>query len=102
MIEVLGHRLLIKPKEVETKTKSGIVLSVDVKAEKTATQEGTVVQVGPNAFSIDALGGTPWVNPGDDVIFARYAGKIVKDPETNEEFFVINDEDVQCRTKRAA
>jgi co-chaperonin GroES (HSP10) len=102
MIEVLGHRLLIKPKEVETVSKGGIVMAVDVKAERTATQEGTVIQVGPNAFSIDALGGVPWVSPGDEVIFARYAGKQVRDPETNEEYFVINDEDVQCRTKRAA
>ena len=101
MIEVLGHRLLIKPKDVETKTAGGIVLAVDTKAERTATQEGTVVQVGPNAFKLEALGGVSWVASGDEVIFARYAGKQVKDPETKEEYFVINDEDVQCRTKRA-
>ena len=100
MIEVLGHRLLIKPKDVETK-RGDIILAVDVKAERTATQEGTVIQVGPTAFSLDALGGEPWVQPGDDIIFARYTGKVVKDPETGDEYFVINDEDVQCRTKRA-
>lgn len=103
MIEVLGHRVLIKPKDLEKKSAGGIIIEYadQEKAHRMATQEGTVVQIGPSAWQVEALGGEPWCNPGDDVIFAKYAGKLVKDPEDGAEYFVVNDEDIQCRTKRA-
>lgn len=100
MLEVVGHRILIKPKELETKTASGIVINYgnDEKRHKVATMEGTVVGIGKLAWH-DWGSGSHWVNVGDRVIFAQYAGKLVQDPDTKEEFFVINDEDVQVRIK---
>jgi co-chaperonin GroES (HSP10) len=78
-----------------------VVKPVDLeKREEAGTQIGTVIQVGPTAFR--AFDGSdpnwkPWCKPGDRIIFARYAGKFVDDPETKERFFVINDEDVQVK-----
>lgn len=100
MLEVVGNRVLIKPKDLEVKTASGIVISYgsDEKRHKMATMEGTIAGIGPLAWK-DWGDGSNWVEVGDRVIFAQYAGKLVQDPDTKEEFFVINDEDVQVRIK---
>jgi co-chaperonin GroES (HSP10) len=109
-LEIVGHRLLIKPDPVKEQVdvpeglKVGgfeVVKPADLeRREEAATQIGTVIQVGPTAFR--AFDGNdpnwkPWCKPGDRVIFARYAGKFVEDPYTKERFFVINDEDVQVK-----
>ena len=100
MLEVVGHRVLIKPKDLEVKTKSGILINYGdtEKRHRMATMEGTVVGVGPLAWH-DWGTGDKWVEVGDKVLFAQYAGKLVEDPDTKEEFFVVNDEDVQVRIK---
>ena len=100
MLEVIGHRVLIKPKELETKTQSGILINYGdaEKRHKVATMEGTIAGIGPLAWH-DWGDGTHWVEVGDRVLFAQYAGKLVQDPDTKEEFFVCNDEDVQVRIK---
>lgn len=112
MLKALGHRLLIKPDAVKEQKNVDLPsslrdkgfevhLPVDMeKREEAGTQTGTVIDVGPTAWR--AFDGAderwqPWCQPGDRVIFARYAGKWVEDPETKEKFFVINDEDVQVK-----
>lgn len=99
MLEVVGNRVLIKPKDLEQKTASGIIINYGEaeKRHKMATMEGTVVGIGPCCW--EDYPGDPWVSVGDRVIFAQYAGKIVTDPDTGEEFFVTNDIDVQVRIK---
>ena len=114
-LEIVGHRLLIKPDPVKDQIdvpeglKEGgfeVVKPVDLERREAAgTQIGTVIQVGPTAFR--AFDGNdpnwkPWCKPGDRIIFARYAGKFVEDPETKERFFVINDEDVQVKVNDRA
>lgn len=114
-LEIVGHRLLVKPDSVKEQVdvpvslKEGgfeVVKPVDLeKREEAGTQIGTVIQVGPTAFR--AFDGSdpnwkPWCKPGDRIIFARYAGKFVDDPETKERFFVINDEDVQVKVYERA
>ena len=109
-LEIVGHRLLVKPDPVKEQVsvpeslKEGgfeVVKPVDLeRREEAGTQIGTVLQVGPTAFR--AFDGNdpnwrPWCQPGDRIIFARYAGKFVEDPDTKEKFFVINDEDVQAK-----
>lgn len=92
-VKVVGDRVLIKPKDLVRK-KGMIEISYgdQEKIHKMATQEGTIVEVGPDAYKEYSA---PWVKVGDQVIFAQYAGKFVRDPETEEEFMVINDIDVQ-------
>lgn len=100
MIEIKGQRVLVKPdaleKEVEAIPGFTIVRPGDLeKAERNATDKGTVVQVSEIAFK-DIGDGTPWCKPGDRIIYAKHSGKWIKDPETNEEFYAIRDEDVQA------
>ena len=100
-IRVPGHRVLVKPDPIEEVSKGGIVIARpgnQDKLEAQATDRGTVVQVGPMCwknYDFDKPDWEPWCKPGDRVIFARYAGKSVVNPETKEEFFLMNDEDIQ-------
>ena len=96
MIKALGYRVLVQKDDIETTSKGGIVLAVNEKLEKHAQNIGTVVSIGDKAykaFSSDYTG-EPWVQVGDRVIFSRYAGVIVTDPDTAVEYTLLNDEDV--------
>lgn len=98
MLKVVGDRVLIKPKDLERKSKGGILIEyADMeKAHKMATQEGEIVDIGPEAYSEYK---EPWVKVGDRVIFAQYAGKFIEDPDTEDKYIVINDIDVQIVIK---
>lgn len=96
MIKPCGHKVIVKPDEVDKTSDGGIILVVDEKMEKSGIQRGTLVSHGPQAwkaFSNDFTG-EPWANTGDYVLFARFAGKFIQDPFTKEEFLIMNDEDV--------
>lgn len=104
MIKPVGFKILVKPDPIEEKTKSGIFIAVDEKLEKGARIRGTVIEVGPEAFTayqkhlkdmgIPVL---PWVKAGDTVYFARYAGKVIIDHQTSEEYIILNDEDIVAK-----
>lgn len=118
MIEALGHRLTIRPDKVvdseaeKTKKlaeKAGFVLPNKTREELESEQlreqagvdQGIVLTIGKTAFN--DFGGAPWCQVGDYVAYARHAGKWVKDPDTDENILVLNDEDIVCRiTKKVA
>lgn len=114
-IRPTGHRVLVQTDVIEMKTASGIVLAVDEKMEIGAKVTGTVLAIGPTAYSHPDLGGTPivndqgrviahksnpWIKVGDKVYWAKYAGKRVVDPsdpltETKEKVLILlNDEEI--------
>jgi co-chaperonin GroES (HSP10) len=102
-IDVLGHRILIKPERLEDVDKvlrSAKAMGIEVITEEgeraqASVDRGIVIQVGQSAFK--DFGTVPWCVAGDYVAYARYAGKVMSDPYTDEEFLIINDEDVVCR-----
>lgn len=103
MLKVVGDRVLIKPKPLKTKHKiEGTDIEIDInygseeKVMKMASQEGTIVDIGPEAWSDYKI---QWCEVGDNVIFAQYAGKFVTDPETKEDYMVVNDIDIQVVIK---
>lgn len=98
MIEVCGHRVLLRPKSQEKVSKGGIVIPDKIlEQERLATTVGEVVSIGPTAW--DDFGGDPWCQVGQWVVYAKYGGKFIKDPSTGEEFVVVNDEDIIAITK---
>lgn len=98
MIEVCGHRVLIKPRDVEKVTKGGIYIPDNVAdKEARATTVGKVVSIGPTAWY--DFPGDPWCNIGDLVMYGKYAGKFVEDPDTKDKYMVVNDEDIICILK---
>lgn len=100
MIEALGNRVIVKPDSIEKVSAGGIVFAQTetyIREEKAATSTGEVIGFGPAAWLDPVMGGEPWVDIGDKVVFARYAGKYVTDPEDGEEYVVINDDAIQAR-----
>jgi co-chaperonin GroES (HSP10) len=99
-VNIPGHRVLVKPKELETVSKGGIVIARPgdlEKREKAASQIGVVTQVGPmawRAFDGSQADWKPWAKEGDTVFFVKYAGKFIYDEQTGEEFIVLQDEDI--------
>jgi co-chaperonin GroES (HSP10) len=108
MLTVKGHRLLVKPDPVKDQfqvpdalKKAGFEVSVGAEERRhlVATEIGTLVGIGNTAWR--AYDGKdenwqPWAKIGDRVTFVKYAGKLVTDPVTKEDFFVLDDVDMQC------
>lgn len=94
-----GHRVLIRPDKVEKTTDSGIVIeSADsLRKEQAANTTGEVLQVGHScwwAYDKDSPDWKPWAKKGDRVIYGRFSAKVVLNPETGEELWLINDDDI--------
>lgn len=66
MIKPLADRVLVEPKEAETKTASGLYIP-DTAKEK--PQEGKVIAAGPGKKDE-----TMEVKVGDEVLYGKYAG----------------------------
>ena len=84
----LGDRVVLKFKEAEEKTKSGIILP-DSAREK--PQEAVVVAVGPGKV-VDGKLVPMQVKTGDNVIYSEYAGTEVKFEE--EEYTMVGQDDI--------
>lgn len=106
MIIPLIHRIIVKPEKFED-------FSDDIKRAKrmgleipeleqfaraqASVDRGRVVSIGETAYrdyNIDVP-----IQVGDIVNYARFAGKIITDPVTQEEFVALNDEDLICIIK---
>lgn len=86
----VGHRVLILPEQVETTTKSGIIVTTDEKREALAQMYGIVVAIGKECYSDKE---TRWCSVGDRVSFAKYSGLVYKGVD-GKDYRVINDLDV--------
>lgn len=89
-IKPTGYRVLIEPESGEKTTESGIVIP---QRERIEQETGTIVAIGPLAWN-DHGSGQNWAEVGDRVLYAKYGGKMVKDPDTAIEYRIVNDEDV--------
>lgn len=95
MIIPAGHKVLIKPRPVETEYAGMIQLVLDKNRELAATTEGEVIALGETAY-MKVDDGRAWVKPGDKVLYAKYAGAMVIDPDTKEDYVVVHDVDIVC------
>lgn len=105
MIIPVLHRIVVKQDRLEEKderyksaTAAGIVIPhLDEKdREQAAIDTGIVKAIGPTVGR--DFGAEAFVKIGDTVVFAKYAGKTVVDPEDGEKYVLLNDEDVICIT----
>ena len=88
MIKPLSDRVLIKMKESEETTKSGIILST---GSKEKPQIAEVIEVGPGKTEDGKLQEMN-VKKGDKVIVSKYAGTEVK--YENQEYIIVKQEDI--------
>lgn len=96
-IAPLGYKLLVLPKEVETKTKGGLFLP-ETKVEKEGFQrrEGIIVAMSPMAFhNPDWPDGAPKPQIGDRVMFARYQADEITGRD-GQAYWIMNDQSVMA------
>ena len=84
MIKPLADRVLIEPKEAETKTASGIFIP-DTAKEK--PQQGTVLAVGPGKKDEPME-----VKVGDAVLYGKYSGTEVAVEE--KKYLIVKQSDI--------
>jgi co-chaperonin GroES (HSP10) len=103
MIIPVLHRILVKQDKLEEKDETfksakaaGIVFAQlnEAQREQAAVDTGKVVAIGGTAFK--DFGTSSPIEAGDYVVFARHAGKIVKDNDGTE-YVALNDEDIICK-----
>lgn len=87
-IKPLGDRVVIKVKEEEETTKSGIVLPGSAKEKP---QEGTVMAVGSGEI-VDGKKVALEVKVGDHIFFSKYSGTEIKMEE--EEYLILRQSDI--------
>ena len=90
MIKPLGNRVLIKMKEGEEKTKSGIILSGSAQEKP---QIAEVIEVGPGELLKESNERSKMeVKKGDNIIISEYAGTKVK--YEGQEYIIVKQDDV--------
>lgn len=88
-IRPLSDRIVVEPKQVETKTAGGIVIPDT--SDKDKPMQGTVLAVG-NGKLVDGKITPLQVKVGDCVLFGKYAGTSIK--HENKDILVMREEDV--------
>ena len=84
----LGDRVVLEKIIAEETTKSGIVLPG---SEKEKPQMAEVVAVGPGGV-VDGKTVTMEVQPGDQVVYAKYAGTEIE--VEDEKYMIIKQDDI--------
>ena len=88
MIKPLADRVLIKMKESEETTKSGIILSA---SSKEKPQVAEVIAVGPGG-NVDGNKIEMYIKEKDEVIVSKYAGTEIK--YEDEEYLIVKQSDI--------
>lgn len=88
-IRPLSDRIVVEPKENESKTAGGIVIPDT--ADKDKPMQGTIIAIG-NGKYIDGKITPLQVKVGDQVLFGKYAGTNFK--FEGSEYLVMREEDV--------
>ena len=88
MIKPLGDRVLIKMKEAEETTKSGIILTT---GSKEKPQIAEVVEVGPGE-KVDGKLQEMYVKKGDNVYVSKYSGTEVK--YEDQDYIIVKQDDI--------
>lgn len=88
------YKVLVLPSKVDERSKGGIILPDDSKANKEHAQtEGQLIACSPLAFTYDNWKTASAPKSGDRVLYAKYAGAIVRGKD-GEDYRLINDKDV--------
>ena len=95
-LKPLSDRLIVRAIEEDEKTASGIVLP-DTAKEK--PQKGKIVAVGDGKLDEDGKRIPLEVKKGDEVLYSKYGGTEIKDPDNGEDLLVLRESDVLARVE---
>lgn len=87
-LKPLGDRVILRQKEAEEKTKSGILLATNAQEKP---QEAMVIAVGPGG-NVNGKEVTMQVKVGDQVIYQKYAGTTVKLDDVD--YIIVKQDDI--------
>ncbi len=93
MIKPLGSRVLIKMKEGEETTKSGIILAGGAQEKP---QIAEVVEVGPGEI-VDGKQEEMKVKKGDNIIVSEYSGTKIK--YEGEDYIIVRQDDILAKVE---
>ncbi len=88
-IRPLSDRVVVQPREIETKSAGGIVIPDT--ADKDKPIQGTVIAIGTGKY-VEGKILPLQVKVGDRVLFGKYAGTTVKLDDTD--YLVMREEDI--------
>lgn len=102
MIIPIGNRVLVRPHSLEetrpeyqAAKRMGLVIPVSEtqKREEFAVDKGIVLATGPNCW--EDWNGDDWCQIGDEVVFAKHGGMVIRENESDEKHLVLlNDTDI--------
>lgn len=91
-IEPMEYNVIVEPYRVPEQTKGGVFFPQEHHEKvQWAETRGTVIAVSPTAFTFEP--GAPTVQPGDEVMFSRHAGSLIKGMDERE-YRVVKDKDI--------
>ena len=93
MIKPLGSRVLIKMKEGEETTKSGIILSGGAQEKP---QIAEVIEVGPGEI-VDGKNEEMKVKKGDNIIVSEYSGTKIK--YEGVDYIIVRQDDILAKVE---
>ena len=93
MIKPLGSRVLIKMKEGEETTKSGIILAGGAQEKP---QIAEVIEVGPGEI-VDGKNEAMHVKKGDNIIVSEYSGTKIK--YEGENYIIVRQDDILAKVE---
>jgi len=88
-IRPLSDRVVVEPREIETKTAGGIFIPDT--ADKDKPIQGTIIAIGTGKY-IEGKLQPLQVKVGDRVLFGKYAGTNIKLDDTD--YLVMREEDI--------
>jgi co-chaperonin GroES (HSP10) len=99
-IKPILHRIIVKQTLLEDSDKAfararavGLYTGEEREREQAAIDTGKVISIGPTAFRDFGADVSP-IKVGDTVVYAKYGGKAITDPEDESKYVALNDEDV--------
>lgn len=95
MIHPVGYRVLVRTDDPKQALKNELIEIPEhiQEAQRIDVNTGVVVGLGPQCW-VDVGDGSKWADVGDHIIYVRYGGKRIEDPETGEWFILLNDKDI--------
>lgn len=102
-LRATGYRVVIRPlklEDVDEVFKNNKLIHIpkefqELKREQNAIDTGIVENIGPSAFADE----DPWFSVGDQVYFAKYAGKAIE--RDGVRYLVMKDDDVLAVLEKA-
>jgi chaperonin GroES len=90
-LKPIGDRIIVRRREQQDKTESGIYLP---DTAKNKPQYGKVLAVGPGKLQKDGKRRSMQVKEGDTVLFTSWAGDEFREHRTKDEILVMREEDI--------